>query len=909
MDWTVNDLVFNQSKVKAHANRIPEHIERANIVKTLGIVTGRTRTRNAQHRNNRWAVGCANQGPPIVDVYDLAIPARLTEDQIVDGSSDEVGISEIVLAGVFELPDGSRCNASYWLPPDFPKTENWELEVQPGKGYTDMHVSYIEPLPFALDELYLPVVLEDMMELAENSVALANQVYANELKELARKTSVTSELALVSLAESQTVEGRQWKLKAKWKNVPESAMFKQIWRSETPVKIYGDEKIPDAEAEGSIFSVESLGNHEFDVVVTLISYVDEKSRVDAFDLLVGSKQALNVRVTPCVMRILSRAECWSEGKPSRCARELSDRGRIMAALLGLTHSHPLTVPVVDENEFDRERVLNEEQLQTFRYAVSSEACIIHQPAPGGTGKTNAVVITVIELLKRFPSKTVVFTTRCNLALKRLVMEAVPLLGEEKCMVVLSAPAKAEYAADFAPYRQHLLVHTAEQLLEDMRCETHAERERDQLAQYVTDCEKRPRRARERTALNVVKRRKRLPRVFFATMAMLEDLSQITDRADYMIVDEAGQSAIDQTANIVCAMPNLQCVVFTGDECQLLNYVAEVPEDVRDFGTESMLTYLHRLSDLEICRVVLVKTYRFHPAIAACVAATGYGDQLVCAIEKEKRTMITSAPLSFPVPDFPVLLLHQEDEDSKDSETTSRYNEGQESAALSILVEILERLPSSARVVVVCLYTTEKDRMREEVKKRNWTSVKVHSADGFQANEADLVYILTTRSTPVADSLLRLIREKVLDFIRDERRATVALSRAREGVILHGNLKTMCTGEAWRGFVLEALRGTKIVSPDAYLAALESGTDPETLTLPPWTLGVTESGFTRGHPFKSSPPTASHPSRSESHQPQCSSHSLPNILPPSRSESPLPSTSGSLPIPTGAQRELDEQSDR
>ena len=209
LDWTVNDLVFNQSKVKAHANGIPEHIERANIVKTLGIVTGRTRARNAQHRNNRWAVGCANQGPPIVDVYGLAIPARLTEDQIVGGSSDEVGIGEIVLAGVFELPDGSRCNASYWLPPDFPKTENWELEVQRGKGYTDMHVSYIEPLPFALDELYLPVVLEDMIELAENSVALANQVYANELKELARKTSVTSELALVSLTESQTVEGRQ----------------------------------------------------------------------------------------------------------------------------------------------------------------------------------------------------------------------------------------------------------------------------------------------------------------------------------------------------------------------------------------------------------------------------------------------------------------------------------------------------------------------------------------------------------------------------------------------------------------------------------------------------------------------------------------------------------------------------
>lgn len=62
------------------------------------------------------------------------------------------------------------------------------------------------------------------------------------------------------------------------------------------------------------------------------------------------------------------------------------------------------------------------------------------------------------------------------------------------------------------------------------------------------------------------------------------------------------------------------------------------------------------------------------------------------------------------------------------------------------------------------------------------SVKVVSAHGFQANEADFVYIVTTRSITGTDG------DRVPEFIKDERRATVTISRAKHGLILHGNLK-------------------------------------------------------------------------------------------------------------------------
>ena len=187
-------------------------------------------------------------------------------------------------------------------------------------------------------------------------------------------------------------------------------------------------------------------------------------------------------------------------------------------------------------------------------------------------------------------------------------------------------------------------------------------------------------------------------------------------------------------------------------------------------------------------------------------------------------MVTNSPLMFPKPDFPILLLHQDDEDEKDSESYSRFNPAQAASALSILCEILERLPASAKVVVLCLYTAEKERMRDMLKAKG-IFIPVVSADGFQANEADLVYIITTRSVEQSDD------DRLLAFVKDDRRATVALSRARHGLILHGNLLTLSKGTVWRKFILEALKETEIVRPDSYLYALRSGTNPETITLP------------------------------------------------------------------------------
>jgi superfamily I DNA and/or RNA helicase len=52
----------------------------------------------------------------------------------------------------------------------------------------------------------------------------------------------------------------------------------------------------------------------------------------------------------------------------------------------------------------------------------------------------------------------------------------------------------------------------------------------------------------------------------------------------------------------------------------------------------------------------------------------------------------------------------------------------------------------------------------------------------------------------------------LQFVKDKRRATVALSRAKAGLFIHGNLRTMAMGETWRKFFCAALERTHVVDP-------------------------------------------------------------------------------------------------
>ena len=177
-------------------------------------------------------------------------------------------------------------------------------------------------------------------------------------------------------------------------------------------------------------------------------------------------------------------------------------------------------------------------------------------------------------------------------------------------------------------------------------------------------------------------------------------------------------------------------------------------------------------------------------------------------------MFTSC-VQLPNNESPILLLHQKDLDTRPRLKTSRHNEAQSVVAVKLLKHFVSKMPKDAEIVALCLYSAEKEDLKEKL--RCIPQVTVVTVDGFQANEADLTYVLTTRSVEKLDEET----EKVLEFIQDKRRSTVALSRSRHGLVLHENLNTLAAGDVWRKFIDAAVERTYVINPNDYLNSLEN----------------------------------------------------------------------------------------
>jgi regulator of nonsense transcripts 1 len=88
-------------------------------------------------------------------------------------------------------------------------------------------------------------------------------------------------------------------------------------------------------------------------------------------------------------------------------------------------------------------------------------------------------------------------------------------------------------------------------------------------------------------------------------------------------------------------------------------------------------------------------------------------------------------------------------------------------------------------------------------------LEVHSVDGFQGREKEVIVLCTTRSNERGN----------VGFVRDDRRVNVAMTRARRGLIVLGNRQTLSTDPTWRAwFKWIDDRGLALRFPDLGLAS-------------------------------------------------------------------------------------------
>ncbi len=265
--------------------------------------------------------------------------------------------------------------------------------------------------------------------------------------------------------------------------------------------------------------------------------------------------------------------------------------------------------------------------------------------------------------------------------------------------------------------------------------------------------------------------------------------------DWAIIDEAGRAT---AAELLVPLVRARRAIIVGDEKQLPPMVDEElrPEDLAKVGAtrESLAESLFGMlvtqaqdAQLPVVQMLTVQ-HRMHPAIGRLISNVFYEGKLEHSVNEADRDHgLDWLPKA--VTWFSTTRLPQHGEMRQGS---SFYNRSE----VKGIEQLLRRMENSYRVLggtrevaIITPYNAQISELEASIQPSgpDWQALKIEIAaiDAFQGRDRDIVLYSTVRSNKNAQ----------FGFLRDRRRLNVALSRARQLLILVGDVWTLENGRA------------------------------------------------------------------------------------------------------------------
>lgn len=265
---------------------------------------------------------------------------------------------------------------------------------------------------------------------------------------------------------------------------------------------------------------------------------------------------------------------------------------------------------------------------------------------------------------------------------------------------------------------------------------------------------------------------------------------VLDRQQFhtVLVDEACQAT--DAATIVPLTRGCQSLVLVGDQCQLPPTVTS--EDAKAGG--AAVSLFERLLLAGVAPHMLRTQYRMHPAIAAFPSDCFYQG----AVDSGVRAAERPAPpgFSWPRAETPVAFLHTLGAGGESSEGVSKLNQAEAEVVAHLVHSVLYAGGlRAAEVGVISPYAAQctllKRALSRSLGREHGRAVEVASVDGFQGREKELMVVSTVRANARGS----------VGFLADWRRANVALTRAKRGLIVVGDAQTLLREHrAWAPFL-------------------------------------------------------------------------------------------------------------
>jgi len=445
------------------------------------------------------------------------------------------------------------------------------------------------------------------------------------------------------------------------------------------------------------------------------------------------------------------------------------------------------------NEWLRSERLNDSQNSALRDVVGSfDVTVIH--GPPGTGKTTTLVEVVQQLTQT--EQTVLVAAPSN--------TAVDLLTER----IAAAGLRVLRIGNISRVDEEVIRHTLEmqvaqhpdsKTIKKLKIEAEELRRKAKRFKRNYGAEERSNRGqmfREAGQINQWANQleqRLLDQIIESaqviTCTLVGAANAVLDKRNFrtVIIDEAAQALEPATW-----IPILKAsrVVLTGDPFQLPPTIKS--HEARRGGLE--VTLIEKTLQRQHHTSLLRTQYRMHETIMG-FSNTHFYDGLLEAAPAVARHTVSKDP------ETPVVFIDTAGagcDEQVQPAYQSRYNDGEFHILREHLYELLDHclsydilpLPS---IALISPYREQVIQMRQAVKEDPRLAglpITINTIDGFQGQERDVVYISLVRSNSKCE----------IGFLQDYRRMNVAMTRARQKLVIVGDSATIGNNDFYRSFL-------------------------------------------------------------------------------------------------------------
>lgn len=409
---------------------------------------------------------------------------------------------------------------------------------------------------------------------------------------------------------------------------------------------------------------------------------------------------------------------------------------------------------------------------------AKEVAVVH--GPPGTGKTTTLVEAVYETLHR--ENQVMVSAQSNTAVdwiaEKLVDRGIPVLRIGNPTRVNDKMLAFTYERRFEAHSDYPELWQIRKTIREMtgRLRKSGREDRERLHNQLTKLRVRA------TGLEIRIDTELFTEARVIACTLVGAASRVLERKRFssLFIDEAAQ-AIEAACWI--AISRADQVILAGDHCQLPPTIKCI-EAARGGLGRTLLekVVLHKPETVSLLKI----QYRMHEDIMRFPSRWFYHDELEAAPEVKYRGI-----LDF---DTPVSWIDTSELDLQEkavAEGTGRLNTGEAELLVRELKNYMERI-GIRRILeehidfgVISPYRAQVHYLRHLLKKEPFFRpcrrlITVHTVDGFQGQERDVIMI----------SLVRANEKGQIGFLRDLRRMNVAITRARMKLLILGEAVTL-----------------------------------------------------------------------------------------------------------------------